>query len=75
MKAILEFNLPADEEDYKTATNSREWKMVVEDLNIWLKEEMKFGDEHWKKYTQGEMLEAVHAKLSDLMIVYGIEID
>lgn len=75
MKAVLEFNLPADEEDYKVASNAKEWKMVTEDLRVWLEEEMKHSEDHWKKYTQVEMLEAVNARLSDLMIIYGVEFD
>ena len=43
MKAILEFTLPEDEQDFEDATDGREWHGVVEDVFDHIRRKLKYG--------------------------------
>ena len=43
MKAILEFNLPDDQEDFKLATNALNWYIVCWDLDQQLRSKTKYA--------------------------------
>lgn len=43
MKAILEFNLPDDQEDFKLATNAINWYIVCWDLDQELRAKTKYA--------------------------------
>lgn len=43
MKAILEFNLPDDQEDFKMATNALSWYSVCWDLDQELRAKTKYA--------------------------------
>jgi len=44
MKAILEFNLPADEEQFIVTSKSMDWALLVWDLDQLLRKKLKYGD-------------------------------
>ena len=44
MKAVLEFTMPEEEYDFKTAVNAIEWKDVVEEVDDMLRTELKYSD-------------------------------
>ena len=43
MKAILEFNLPEDEEQFNVASKGMEWALVVWDIDQLLRNKLKHG--------------------------------
>ena len=43
MKAILEFELPEDEEQYLASTNGMKWALMMWDLDIWCRNAIKYG--------------------------------
>lgn len=45
MKAILEFNLPDDQEDFKLATNALNWYIVCWDLDQELRAKTKYASD------------------------------
>ena len=49
MKAVLKFNLPEENEDFKAAINGSKYKSAIWDYDQWLRSEMKYG-ELTKKY-------------------------
>jgi hypothetical protein len=44
MKATLEFNLPEDSHDLDIAVNGWKWKMVMNELDQWIRGENKHGN-------------------------------
>jgi len=44
MKAILEFNLPDDEEDYRRARDGAKAFIVLSDLDNWLRDKIKYSN-------------------------------
>ena len=43
MKAILEFNLPADKEEFDVASRGMDWALVVWDIDQLLRKKLKYG--------------------------------
>jgi len=43
MKAHLEFDLPEEKEDFEAAAHGFEYKMLLRDLDEWLRERQKYG--------------------------------
>ena len=44
MKAILEFNLPEDKEEFDTASKGMDWALVVWDIDQLLRKKLKYGN-------------------------------
>ena len=44
MKAILEFNLPEDKENFEFATNGFNYYMALSEMDQWLRSEYKYND-------------------------------
>jgi len=74
MKAILEFDLPEDDYNFKAATQASDWISVVWRFDQWLRSEIKYNDE---KYTKKEylLLEKVRQQLRDEIIKHGVSLD
>ena len=68
MKVILEFNLPEEDYEYRSAINGEEWKLVVSNIDQWLRFELKdsMSDEEYNT------LEKVMAKISELIDEYNL---
>ena len=43
MKAILEFNLPEDEEQFNVASKGMDWALIVWDIDQLLRNKLKHG--------------------------------
>jgi len=65
MKAILEFNLPEDEDDFKLASHGADFYFAIVDFDDYLREELKY---HSAKYsrTQYKLLENLREKLTEI---------
>jgi hypothetical protein len=44
MKAILEFNLPEDSEDFDLAKNGPKYKLILDELDNYLRAKLKYED-------------------------------
>lgn len=45
MKAILEFNLPEDNQEFKLATKGSDWKHVCWEMDQLLRKHLKYDDD------------------------------
>lgn len=46
MKAILEFNLPDEEREYRLATRAQMMERVIGDIDASLRSHLKYGSQH-----------------------------
>lgn len=71
MKAILEFNLPDDDESFKMATTASNWYSAMSDLSNYLRSELKHNSD---KYSESEyrIIESIRNKLFECMNDNGI---
>ena len=68
-KAILEFNLPEEQDEFELAQNGVKYSIVLEDLSMWLRNEMKYKDHPEAHYN---ILDEVRRKLHEIMEENGI---
>jgi hypothetical protein len=61
MKAILEFNLPEDNQEFEYAKNGILYSIVLEELDNWLRNKYKYEDQ------ETITIDEVRAKLRELM--------
>ena len=74
MKAILEFELPEDSQEFKIACEGKDWKNVVEDLDNWLRTNTKYAsDEVPTQYLKG--LEDVRDKIREIAFENGVTLN
>lgn len=53
MKAILEFNLPEDQEEFTNATKGGDWKLFAWNFDQWLRSQTKYApDSQDENYTR-----------------------
>lgn len=67
MEAILKFNLPEDEEDFKMSIDGWKWKAIVDDMDQVLRGIIKHVD---MPDNQHEQVVALRDKLHDLINEY-----
>ena len=66
MKAILEFNLPEDKENFEFATNGFNYYMALSEMDQWLRSEYKYNDK--------EEMYAVREKLNYFISENNVQI-
>ena len=64
MKAVLEFSLPEEREEFDSAANGWKWQSVVWDFDQMLREKIKHGNQ--------EELVPVREALNDLITDHGL---
>ena len=75
MKAILEFNLPEDNQEFKLATKGKDWWNVCWEMDQWLRAQYKYmPDEKYSKGKYDAYYEAIE-KLFELMNENGVSLD
>lgn len=75
MKAVLEFNLPEDQDDFELATKGSKWYGVVWNMDQWLRQQYKYmPDEEYSEDRYNAYVEA-REKLFVLMQENGISLD
>ena len=75
MKAILEFNLPEDNQEFKLATNGVDWWRVCWEMDQWLGVQYKYmADEEFTQDRYDAYLES-REKLFELMQENGVSLD
>lgn len=72
MKAILEFNLPDDQYDFRIASKASALAVMIYDIDNWLRNKLKYGH----TFTGAdEALEAVRKELWDIADGRGVMSD
>jgi hypothetical protein len=72
MRAILEFELPDDETEFKLCTRGKDYYLVLWDLDQWLREKIKYGAEDSINI---DTLEAVRETLHELLQNRNVSLD
>jgi hypothetical protein len=70
MKAVIEFNLPEDKEDFNLATRAIEWYSTVWDLDQYLRSRLKYEDTLTQE--AHDALQEVRDKLYDVLRDKGL---
>ena len=70
MKAILEFNLPEDEEQFNAANKGMDWALVAWDIDQLLRKKLKYGK--LLPNTRAE-LEEIRNTLNEMLIDRGLQ--
>ena len=70
MKAILEFELPEDKENFDASAKGMDWAIVAWDLDQLLRKKLKYGD--LLPNTRAE-LEEIRASLNEMLIDRGLQ--
>lgn len=55
MKAVLEFALPEDKDDFKLATDGHLWYQAILDIDEWLRQKIKFEDQNRLQIARDEL--------------------
>ena len=69
MKAILEFNLPEDKEEFDAASKGMDWAIVAWDVDQLLRDKLKYGD--LLPNTRAE-LEEIRDTLNEMLVDKGL---
>jgi hypothetical protein len=74
MKAILEFNLPEDKEDFDFAVRGLDWSTVCWDMDQWLRKQIKYAPDDM---TDDELkaFEQCRAQLRELLDEYNLNLE
>jgi hypothetical protein len=70
MKAILEFNLPEDQQYYDACSHGMDWALVAWELDQELRKLLKYGNDF---KSIDDALESVREKLNDFVVDYGLD--
>ena len=70
MKAILEFNLPADKENFDASAKGMDWAIVAWDIDQLLRKKLKYGN--LLPNTRAE-LEEIRNTLNEMLIDRGLQ--
>tara|TARA_Y100000310_G_scaffold76257_1_gene72717 strand:- start:16042 stop:16263 length:222 start_codon:yes stop_codon:yes gene_type:complete len=70
MKAILEFELPEDKENFNVASKGMDWAIVAWELNQLLRNMMKYGHEYKDTDTA---LQYVKDALNEMLVDRGLQ--
>ncbi|MBI2449692.1 hypothetical protein HYV49_05340 [Candidatus Pacearchaeota archaeon] len=70
-KAILEYNLPEDDYEYKMATGGNSFYVILQEFDNWLKDEQDYGD---RGITVSEVRDLIRNKLHELLRDESVDI-
>ena len=72
MKARLEYELPEEQHDFRTAADGWRWRRVVEEMDTRLRDRLKYGDVPDPIYDE---LDTIRKELSEVMHDYNLTFD
>ena len=75
MKAILEFNLPEDQQEFDLATKGLKWWNVCWDMDQWLRAQYKYMPDNDYSADKYNALYEARQKLFELMQQNGVSLD
>ena len=68
MKAMLEFSLPEEEEEYEMCLQGRSLRLVVDEVLLWLRNEIKY-----KERADAETLHEVRERIWQALNDYEVK--
>ncbi len=71
MKAILEFELPEDKEEFDAASKGMDWALLAWDIDQMIRSLLKYHPEEYK--TGEQALEHIREELRDFMEERGLQ--
>lgn len=75
MKAILEFNLPEDNQEFKLATKASDWWNVCWQMDQWLRTQYKYMPDTEYSKDKYETYEKCREQLREIMFENGVSLD
>jgi hypothetical protein len=75
MKAILEFNLPEDDHEFKMATTGASMHSVLWDMDQWLRAQYKYMPDGEYSADKYNAYESAREKLRELMFENNVNLD
>ena len=73
MKAILEFELPEDKEEFEVASKAMDWSILAWDIEQYIRNRLKYQTEKLDTSSAKEELEILRKELHDLMEESGLQ--
>ena len=73
MKAILEFELPEDKEEFDAASKGMDWAIVAWDIDQYIRNRLKYQSEKLDTSSAKEELELLRNELHELMEESGLQ--
>ena len=73
MKAILEFDLPEDEEQFNVASKAMNWALLAWDIDQHIRNRIKHQSEKLQTSSAKEELESLREELHDIMENNGLQ--
>ena len=73
MKAILEFELPEDKEEFDAASKGMDWAILAWDIEQYIRNRLKYQTEKLDTSSAKEELEILRKELHDLMEESGLQ--
>jgi|TARA_Y100001949_G_scaffold150335_1_gene135491 hypothetical protein len=73
MKAILEFDLPEDEEGFEVASKAMDWSILAWDIEQYIRNRLKYQSEKLETSSAKEELEFLRNQLHEMMEENGLQ--
>ena len=73
MKAILEFNLPEDKEEFDAASKGMDWAIVAWDIDQYIRNRLKYQTEKLDTLSAKKELEFLREALNEMLIDRGLQ--
>jgi hypothetical protein len=73
MRAVLEFDLPEDQDEFELSTQEGRWRLVVEELDQWLRDIIKYREADFTPEKM-EVFELCRSALHDRVVDGGLSL-
>ena len=73
MKAILEFELPEDKEEFDAASKGMDWAIVAWDIDQYIRNRLKYQVEKFDTVSAKKELEFLREAVNELLIDKGLQ--
>ena len=73
MKAILEFNLPEDKEEFDAASKGMDWAILAWDIDQYIRNRLKYQTEKLDTLSAKKELEFLREALNEMLIDKGLQ--
>ena len=74
MKAILEFNLPEEQEEFQLAADARKWASFAYEVSQYLRSEAKYNEDAYTD-EQYKVLERIRERFYELLSEEGLSLN
>ena len=73
MKAILEFELPEDKEEFDAASKGMDWAILAWDIDQYIRNRLKYQVEKFDTLSAKKELEFLREALNEMLIDRGLQ--